>query len=189
MTREAVQFTTAGKSMASVLEPTQHNEGFKQVQGRLRPGNTIFVTDRQGREVTGKLTHLSPASLVIVVNGNEREILFTDIGWIEKRGGIGRGTLIATGLSAWLGMVSVGTSCSPNCAGRKGLAVSFTFWPVSGCRRQRHHQIAAFESTTSAFYAELVANIRAVVKTGSIDQASVSTPAPMRELIEAVGGR
>jgi hypothetical protein len=106
VTLEAVRRTTAGESITSVVEPAQHSEGFKPLQGRLKPGDTIFVTDRQGREVTAKLTRLSSASLVIVVNGDEREVLFTDIGWIEKRGGIGPGTLISTGVVAWLGMAS-----------------------------------------------------------------------------------
>jgi hypothetical protein len=107
-----------------------------QLQGRLKPGDTIFVTDRQGREVTATLTRLSSASLVIVVNGNEREILFTDIGWIEKRGGIGAGTLISTGLFGWLGMASAQDPREVSLG-----AIAFT---IGALRDRAHHRTLVY---------------------------------------------
>jgi hypothetical protein len=42
--------------------------------------------DRQNGEMRGKLVRLSPTSLAILANGQEREILSTGIASIEKRG-------------------------------------------------------------------------------------------------------
>src|ERR1700733_6761439 len=120
----------------SVVEPAQQSEGFKPLQGRLKPGDTLFVIDRQGREVTARLTRLSSASLVIVVHGDEREILFTDIGWIEKRGGIGPGTLISTGLFAWLGMASAQDA--------RGVGLGAIAFAIGALRDRGHHRTLVY---------------------------------------------
>jgi hypothetical protein len=52
----------------------------------LHEGDTIFVIDRQSGGINGKLVRLSPISLAILVNRQEREILSTEIRSIEKRG-------------------------------------------------------------------------------------------------------
>jgi hypothetical protein len=91
------------------------SRSFGDLQEQLEPGDTIFVADRQGRETSGTLARLSPTSLVIVVNGDEREIQSAEIGWVEKRG-----DSLKNG--AWIGAVFVaaGTptddcSSSPGC--------------------------------------------------------------------------
>jgi hypothetical protein len=133
--------------MTSVVEPAQHSEGLKQLQRRLKPGDTIFVSDRQGDEVTGKLTRLSSASLVIVVNGDEREIPSTNIGRIEKRGGVGSGTLISTGFFTWIGMASAGASCSPHCANAvtaAGVSFGAIAFAIGALRDRTHHRTPVY---------------------------------------------
>jgi uncharacterized protein YcfJ len=82
---------------------------------RVKPGDEIFVTERQGRESSGHFTRLSSASMALLVNGVEREISRGDIGRIERPDSLWNGALIGGALGALLG-TGAGASCSPHCA-------------------------------------------------------------------------
>lgn len=102
-------------ALALVLVVCQRSEAqsladsFAGLPAQLKPGDGIFVTDRQGRETSGKLARLSPTSLVIVVNGEEREILSDTIGRIEKRGDSIRN-------GAWIGAAILAVGSQINCS-------------------------------------------------------------------------
>ena len=49
-------------SVAPAQEPVK---SFDQLDTRLKPGDTIWVTDAQGREVKGKIRGLAPSSLTL----------------------------------------------------------------------------------------------------------------------------
>lgn len=73
-------------SASAWAQTAQTAPSWDAIQSRVTPGDAVFVTDRQGREIAGVLRRLSPTSIVIVLNGAEREILVADVGRIEKRG-------------------------------------------------------------------------------------------------------
>jgi hypothetical protein len=100
-------------------------DSFAGLPAQLKPGDSIFVTDRQGRETSGKLARLSPASLVIVVNGEEREILSATIGRIEKRGDSVRN-------GAWIGAAYFAVASQLNCTepGGNCQVAAIVFGPI-----------------------------------------------------------
>lgn len=53
-------------STASAQEPVK---SFDQLDTRLKPGDTIWVTDAQGREVKGRVLELGPSALTIEHDG------------------------------------------------------------------------------------------------------------------------
>jgi len=55
------------------------------LQGAVRAGDTVSVTDVTGREVTGRLSVLSPTSLTILVDDRVREWRDVDIVTIRQR--------------------------------------------------------------------------------------------------------
>jgi hypothetical protein len=63
-----------------------------------RPGDTVTVADGSGTEVSGRITTMSPASLVVQVNGATREWKESEIVTIRQR----RGDSLANG--AWWGL-------------------------------------------------------------------------------------
>lgn len=65
------------------------------LEDAVSPGDTIFVTDRQGRELEGKLDRLTPTALVMLVGDRARDIPFADTERIEKRGDSLKNGLIA----------------------------------------------------------------------------------------------
>lgn len=112
MTLSAFAFLVA-VCQAGEAEPVARSLG--ELQNQLKVGGTIFVTDRQGRETRGKLSRLSSTSLVIVVNGDEREIQSPEIGRIETLDPVWNGALIGGAILGVGGMGGAGTSCSPHC--------------------------------------------------------------------------
>ena len=47
---------------ASAQEPVRD---FSQLNTRLKPGDTVWVTDAQGREIKGKIRELGPSALTL----------------------------------------------------------------------------------------------------------------------------
>ena len=57
---------------------------FDQLNTRLKPGDTIYVTDAQGREIVGELRELGP-SLLVVDDGVRQALGPQDVRLIEER--------------------------------------------------------------------------------------------------------
>src|SRR5438874_10103445 len=83
----------------------------------VKPGDTIFVTDRQGQETSGTLTTLSPDTLRILTDHGERDVPRRDVGRIEKPDSLWNGALIGAGIFTFAFAGGAGASCSPHCAG------------------------------------------------------------------------
>jgi len=86
-----------------------------ELSGKAEAGDTIFVTDRNGVQIGGRLLRLSPEGLALLVGGQERVILRNSIGRTEKRDSLWNGMLIGAVPSALVGMAAAGASCSPHC--------------------------------------------------------------------------
>ena len=66
------------------------------LQQQINAGATVFVTDRQGREIRGTLRRLSATSLVVFAAGDEREVPFAEIIRIEKPDSLWNGVLFGS---------------------------------------------------------------------------------------------
>jgi len=77
----AALLTVLLPALAAAQEPIK---SFDQLNTRLKVGDTIYVTDAQGREVKGKLQELGPSSLVID-SGGPRTLAADDIRLIQER--------------------------------------------------------------------------------------------------------
>jgi hypothetical protein len=84
--------STASAVFAQQAGRTKHDRqerasavSFNELQGRIQPGATIWVTEATGREVSGKLSALSETSLTLVLHGNTRSYVQSDVSLIRKR--------------------------------------------------------------------------------------------------------
>ena len=92
-------------ALAAAQEPVRD---FSQLNTRLKPGDTIWVTDAQGREVKGRIESLAPDSLGVDAGGF-RTFSAGEVSMIRLRQGdsLGNGALI--GLA--VGGLGVGLAC------------------------------------------------------------------------------
>ena len=89
-------------ALAAAQEPVRD---FAQLNTRLKPGDTVWVTDSQGREIKGKITNLSSGSLALKAKGAPI-LSATDVSTIQlrDRDSLKNGTLIGLGVGAGLGL-------------------------------------------------------------------------------------
>ncbi len=81
---------------------------FADLPGRIKPGQTIYVTTSPAGEVRGRLLRLSAASVTLLVQGQERELARPDILRVEKRGdSLSDGMTIGFAVGGGLGLLSI----------------------------------------------------------------------------------
>jgi hypothetical protein len=75
----------------------------------VRPGDTVSVTDVNGREVSGRITDLSASSLALTVEGSPREWREAEVATIKQRRGdsLANGALIGLGVGAGVAAVGI----------------------------------------------------------------------------------
>jgi len=100
-----------GSIIVAALAPCAAQEpvrDFSQLNTRLRPGDTVWVTNAQGQEVKGKIQALAPDSLALKGDGT-RSFAAGDVRLIieRERDSLANGALI--GLA--VGSVSMGVVC------------------------------------------------------------------------------
>jgi hypothetical protein len=102
---------------ASAQEPVK---GFDQLNTRLKPGDTVYVTDIEGREIVGKVRDLSTASLLVDTGGVPRDFQAARVRTIRMRVSDPLGNGVLWGMVA--GFVGGALSCAvnPQCAGDDG---------------------------------------------------------------------
>jgi hypothetical protein len=112
-TRTAIILATAvalaSPAPCAAQEPVT---SFDQLNTRLKPGDTVWVTDAQGREVKGKVQALAPGELTVNADG-ARRFGARDVGAIRERkhdsllGGAiiggGAGALVGLGMGSFSG--------------------------------------------------------------------------------------
>ncbi len=86
-----------------VTAPQEPVKSFDQLNTRLVPGDTIWVTDGEGREVKGKVQSLSSNALSLDANG-PRTFAARDVSVIRERprDSLKNGTLIGLGIGGGL---------------------------------------------------------------------------------------
>jgi len=100
----AIVIAIVAPAVAAAQEPVRD---FGQLNTRLRPGDTIWVTDAQGREIDGKIQTLTPEALTLRGDG-ARTFAGRDVRLIRQRqpDGIWTGALI--GLAVGGGIAAAG---------------------------------------------------------------------------------
>ena len=98
-------------ALAAAQEPVRD---FSQLNTRLKPGDTIWVTDAQGREVKGRINSLAPDSLGVDAGGF-RTFSAGEVSMIRLRQGdsLGNGALIGLAVGGGLTLAF----CLPNTNG------------------------------------------------------------------------
>jgi hypothetical protein len=87
-------------ALAAAQEPVRD---FTQLNTRLKPGDTVWVSDAQGREIAGKIQALTPDALTLRGDG-ARSFAARDVSLIRQRqpDGIWNGALIGLGIGGGL---------------------------------------------------------------------------------------
>ena len=90
---------------------------FDQLNTRLKPGDTVWLTDAEGRETKGKIRDLSPASLRLSAGGTTQDVEAARVGAIrvQPKDSLKNGVL----WGVLIGFVGGALSCglNPECAG------------------------------------------------------------------------
>ena len=102
-------------SLAAAQEPVRD---FDQLNTRLKPGDTVWVTDTQGREVKGKVQALAPDAITLKGDG-PRTFAAGDVRLISERrnDSLANGALIGLGVGGGLGLVGCLASAESSDAG------------------------------------------------------------------------
>ena len=89
---------------AAAQEPVK---SFDQLNTRLKVGDTVYVTDAQGREIKGKIHSLSPDALTLGTDGS-RTFAARDVSAIRERqrDSLKNGALIGLGVGGGLALVA-----------------------------------------------------------------------------------
>lgn len=116
--------------VASSAAAQQPVTSFDRLDTRLKSGDTVWVTDTDGREVKGKLRELSPAAMRLDVPGGSSTFEAPRVRAVRTRAADSLGNGILWGaLAGMTGGVAVAAGWSRDCAGhddcisRSGAAV------------------------------------------------------------------
>jgi hypothetical protein len=116
--RSRLLLLTAIAALAPVIALAQEPvQSFDQLNTRLKVGDTVWVTDAQGREIKGRIRDLSPASLRLDAGGATQEFQAGRVGTIrvQPKDPLRNGVLWGAGVGFALGALSCGAN--PQCAG------------------------------------------------------------------------
>jgi len=106
-------------AMAAAQEPVK---SFDQLNTRLKPGDVVWLTDAEGREIKGTIRGLAPGSLRLEAEGAAREYPMSRVQTIRARrkDSLKNGVLIG----AVAGFAGGAASClaNPQCSGDEAAA-------------------------------------------------------------------
>ena len=104
-------------AVAAAQEPVT---SFDQLNTRLKPGDTVWVTDAQGREITGKIRDLTPASLLLDAGGVPQDFKPARVGIIQVQPRDSRWNGVLIGAVAGLAIGAASCALNPECARDEG---------------------------------------------------------------------
>jgi len=107
----ALVLVTATASMVGAQEVAS---SFDQLRILVKPKDTVSVTDSSGQEIRGTIAALSSASLELVVDGNRRTFLDSDIRTIRQRrsDSLRNGALWGFGVGTGIGLLGCFSAAS-----------------------------------------------------------------------------
>ena len=85
---------------------------FSELAGKLRPGDTVWVTDAQGRELKGRIGSLEPGAMTL--RGGGRTFNLSDVRQVTVRRGdsVGNGATIGLAVGALAGLGAGIAACA-----------------------------------------------------------------------------
>jgi hypothetical protein len=95
---------------------------FDQLNTRLKAGDTVWITDAQGREIAGRVRDLAATSLLLDAGGTPRDFQAAQVGTIhlQPKDSLKNGVLYGAILGAGAGAASC--LANPQCGGDSELA-------------------------------------------------------------------
>jgi hypothetical protein len=100
---------------------------------QLKSGDTVYVVDTTLREITGVFGKVSDSTITLMVNGELRDIAFSDVRRITRRGGdpLWNGVLLGAGVGVLAG-APAGAGVAVGFAVVYGSIGAFIDWAVPG---------------------------------------------------------
>ncbi|MEN3340472.1 MAG: hypothetical protein V7647_4148 [Acidobacteriota bacterium] len=81
---------------------------FETLSDKVKPGQTVYALDTEGRETEGRLVRLSNTALTLRVAGADRDFPRSELTRLARRGdSVGNGAAIGMGIFAAWGLVGV----------------------------------------------------------------------------------
>jgi hypothetical protein len=101
--KTAVVLASALIAMPAIAAAQEPVKSFDQLNTRLRPGDTVWITDAQGREVKGKIVDLAPGAVTLKADAS-RTYGPADVNLIHERrpDSLKNGALIGLGVGGGL---------------------------------------------------------------------------------------
>jgi hypothetical protein len=107
--RVAILIAALSPGVASAQDAAANWPGL--VSSRL---STVYVLDNTGAETSGKLLQLNPDSIVLLVDGAERQFETARVARIQKRGdSLRNGAIIGAVVGVAMGIITAGISDCP----------------------------------------------------------------------------
>lgn len=107
-------FVVDGAAAQAPDQPARPPDSRPRVEltGRVDTGDTLFITERNGVQTRGRLQRLSPDTLALLVNKQEREWPLAAVGRVERRDPLWNGMLGGAVPAGMIGAAVVGSCCS-----------------------------------------------------------------------------
>jgi hypothetical protein len=104
------------------------------VAARVKSGDTVYVLDHASREITGVFGKLSESTITLMVNGELRDIPFSEVRRLTRRGGdsLWNGVLIGAGVGGLAGGLTQGPAAGLGGAIIYGAIGGIIDWAVPG---------------------------------------------------------
>jgi len=110
-------------SITTVARAQPAATSFDQLEGLVKPGDRVTVTDNSGRTATGRILNLSPAGLKLTVDRKDLEFSGADVRAISQYRGLSlkKGAAWGFGIGAGLGLLALPATECLGCAPLLGL--------------------------------------------------------------------
>jgi Domain of unknown function (DUF4410) len=159
--------TPAGADLEKRAQTSQNRvvaRSFAELQGRLAPGQTVYVIDDGRRETKGTVRELSASTLALMVDGQPREFSQSQVWAInERHGGAGKGALVGLAVGGGLGLWGLAAGCgnSEICGyAQLGLVFAAGFGALTGGivgAEMERHRVLYLAPTQSSAHALAIA--------------------------------
>ena len=88
----------------------------ERIQGHLKDGQKVSITDTQGREITGRIGTVTTATVSVLDHGKTMTVPYDEILRIDRpRDGLANGALIGLSVGAALALVSIAAEDQSDC--------------------------------------------------------------------------
>lgn len=120
-------------AVAATVEAEQAGPSVGEIQGRLKVGRKIYVTEQDGREVAGRFAELTPAVIVVMQDGARRDIPLGAVRRIQTPDPLWTGVLIGAGIGGAVALtIRTDSACPARSAGClnevRAARVGFPLW-------------------------------------------------------------